>query len=126
MMSRRRHDPPRDRARSAQRADFVKRTNRSIRQREFINFDYRQKVPRCASAAAANVSVRSGAIKATICPHTSRHVTSLRMNEPAAPDLAHNKLLLRFLTFLLSAEGAVAFWLVVPVSLVLIALAWRI
>jgi len=37
-----------------------------------------------------------------------------------------SKLLLRFLTSMLSAEGPVARYLVFPVSLVLIAIAWRI
>ncbi|HMA74500.1 MAG TPA: hypothetical protein VKP67_23870 [Xanthobacteraceae bacterium] len=37
-----------------------------------------------------------------------------------------NKLLFRFLTFTLSAEGPVARYLVFSVSLVLIAIAWKI
>jgi len=36
------------------------------------------------------------------------------------------ELLLRFVTFTLSAKGKVARYLVIPVSLVLIAIAWRI
>jgi len=37
-----------------------------------------------------------------------------------------NKLLFRFLTFTLFVEGPVAPYLVIPISFVLIAIAWRI
>jgi len=37
-----------------------------------------------------------------------------------------NELVVGFLTLTLSAKGVVALWMVVPVSAILIALAWRI
>jgi hypothetical protein len=42
------------------------------------------------------------------------------------PDPLRNKLLFRFFTLTLSAEGPVARYLVFAVSLILVAVAWRI
>jgi hypothetical protein len=41
-------------------------------------------------------------------------------------DGAPNELVFGFLTLTLSAKGPAALWLVIPVSLLLIAVAWRI
>jgi hypothetical protein len=56
-------------------------------------------------------------------PLSDRH--DLLMKESVMSD-APNELVLGFLALTLSAKGAVALFLVVPVSAILIALAWRI
>jgi hypothetical protein len=47
------------------------------------------------------------------------------MKESVMAD-ASNELVLAFLSLQLSAKGAAALWLVIPVSALLIAVAWRI
>jgi hypothetical protein len=60
------------------------------------------------------------------CLHTSSASAVILSMEESVVVEVPNELVVGFLTLTLSAKGVVALWMVVPVSAILIALAWRI